>query len=364
MKYILTIITTLIIFPLLAQSQNEPITILKGHTNDVDAVAISKLGFIATGSFDQNINIYNADSPFTRIKTITGGHMGPVNVLEFSSNGKILASGSEDRVIVLWDSIFREKTRLEGHKDKVNCLIFDIRDRYLYSGSDDKTIMVWNLKTGKAVKTINNGNAVNAIAPTKNIQHLYVAGAEPKIKIYHMLSNKVIKTLDGHTDAVNDIELSNDGKWLVSGSNDKTARIWSVATGKQVRILPVDCWKVTTVNISKDSKYVTTGCNDGSIKVWELETGKLLHSIDFSGSIARNVMFGKTSQQILAAFMLRNNDDYGLRVYDSKITLTPINVSSGNGVNPTDSSIKNTVQPQKNQQLQNKRPKVSPKPSN
>ncbi len=361
MKNILIIITTLITSPLFAQSPTEPTAILKGHTNDVDAVALSKLGYIATGSFDQNINIYNADSPYLLLKTLSGAHMGPVNVLQFSSSGKILASGSEDRVIVLWDSVFREKMRFEGHKDKVNSLIFDIRDRYLYSGSDDKTIKVWNLKTGKPVKTINNGNAVYAIAPTKNIQHIYVAGAEPKIKMYHMLSNKVVKTLDGHTDAVNDIELSNDGKWLVSGSNDKTARIWSVATGKQVRILPVDCWKVTTVDISKDSKYVTTGCNDGSIKIWELETGKLLNSIDFSGSIARNVTFGKTNQQILATFMLRNSDDFGLRIYDTKISLTPINVSSKDGVNPTDSSIKRTVTPQRNQQLQKKRPTTAPK---
>ena len=361
MKYILTIISALITIPLFAQSPTEPIAVLKGHTNDVDAVSLSKTGFIATGSFDQNINIYSADSPYKLIKAFASGHMGPVNVLEFSTSGNTLASGSEDRVIILWDSIWRQKNRFEGHKDKVNCLIFDIRDRYLYSGSDDKTIKVWNLSTGKAVKTINNEHAVNAIAPTKNIQHIYVAGAEPKIKMYSMLTNKVVKTLDGHTDAVNDIELSNNGKWLVSGSNDKTARIWDAVTGKQVRILPVDCWKVTSINISRDSRYVTTGCNDGSIKVWELETGKLIESIDFSGSIARNVMFGKTNQQILAAFMLRNSDDYGLRVYDSKITLTQVNVSSENTKNPADSNIKTIVAPAKKQPLPVKRGPITPR---
>ena len=158
-----------------------------------------------------------------------------------------------------------------------------------------------------------------------------------------MLSNKVIKTLDGHTDVVNDIAITRDGKFMVSGSNDKTARVWDLTTGKQVRILPVDCWKVTTVSISDDNQYATTGCNDGSIKVWELATGKLINSIDFSGSIARNVMFGKTNQHILGAFMLRNSTEYGLRVYPSKISLTPVNVSLKNNTNPADSAKKEPV---------------------
>jgi hypothetical protein len=51
-------------------------------------------------------------------------------------------------------------------------------------------------------------------------------------------------------------------------------------------------------------------------------------------------MFGKTNQQILAAFMLRNSTDYGLRVYASKISLTQVNVSSKNNVLGAD-SVKN-----------------------
>ena len=150
-----------------------------------------------------------------------------------------------------------------------------------------------------------------------------------------MLSGKVLKTLDGHTDVVNDIAITSDGKYMVSGSNDKTARIWDLSTGKQIRILPVDCWKVTTISISNDNSYVTTGCNDGSVKVWELKTGKLINHIDFTGNIARNVMFGKTNQYVFGAFMLRNNTDFGLRVYKSKISLTPLNVSlKNNTINP------------------------------
>jgi WD40 repeat protein len=229
--------------------------------------------------------------------------------------------------------------------------------RYLYSGSDDKTVIVWDLMTGKQVNTIMNGQPVSAIAPTNDVKLVYIAGAEPKIKLYHMLSGKVLKTLDGHTDVVNDIAITNDGKYMVSGSNDKTARIWDLTTGKQIRILPVDCWKVTTISISNDNSYVTTGCNDGSVKVWELKTGKLINHIDFTGNIARNVMFGKTNQYVLGAFMLRNNTDFGLRVYKSKISLTPLNISVKNNIINHDSIKKEPLKvPKVSIQTTNKSP--------
>lgn len=317
MKHAICFSLTVILSTLFATAQTPPKAILPGHTNDIDAVSYAQTGFIATGSFDEHINIYKADSPFHLVKTLTG-HMGPVNVVAFNKTGKLLASASEDRVIFLWDSLWRLSKRFEAHRDKVNCLIFDNYGRYLFSGSDDKTFIVWDIISGKPVKNINNGQPVTAIAP-KDVKSVYVAGTEPKIKLYDLMTGKVVKTLDGHTDAVNDIAITKDGKFMVSGSNDKTARVWDLNTGKQLRILPVDCWKVTTVSLSDDGKYAVTGCNDGSLKVWEIATGKLIQSVDGTEMIARNVVFGPNNQTLLAAYMLRSGTEYGLRVYPSQV---------------------------------------------
>lgn len=331
----------------LASAQNTPAVILPGHTNDVDAVSYSSLGYIASGSFDYKINIYAADSPFTRLRTLTG-HVGPVNTLRFSKNGKLLASSGEDHVVLVWDSAWRNSRRLEGHKDKVTCLAFDGYGRYLYSGSDDKNVIVWDMTTGKQVKTIVHTTGVVAIAPTSDFKYVYIAGSEPKIKLYDFLTGKVAKSLDGHTDAVNDIKISPNGKYLLSGSNDKTARVWSLTTGKQVRILPVECWKVTTVAFSADSRYAITACNDGSVKVWEIETGKLISSTENVGSLARCVSFGKDNTIVLLASMLRNSTDYGLKILPS-------------GIKPEVAPVK-VVAPVKQDSLNsNKLPKIIPK---
>jgi WD40 repeat protein len=240
-------------------------------------------------------------------------------------------------------------------------LAFDFYGKYLYSGSDDKSLIVWEVATGKQVKSIANTQAINAIAPTADLKFLYIASAEPKIKLMNMMSGQVAKTLDGHTDAVNDIAISKNGKWLVSGSNDKTARIWDMSTGKQIRILPVDCWKVTTVSFSDNDKYIVTGCNDGSVKVWETESGKLIKSFVLENAITRNVIFNKDATQVFATYMLREGDDYGVRVWATGIKpVTVIQEVKASNTIPSDTL--NKIVPKNNLPTNNmNQPVVKPK---
>jgi WD40 repeat protein len=297
----------------------QPSFILPNHTNDIDAVAISPIGnLMATGSWDKNINIYSADSPFTFIRPLLG-HLAPVNALRFNRTGKLLASGSSDYMVKIWDSIFRVRN-FEGHRGNINCLLFDNASRYLFSGSDDKTIIAWDIATGKPFRAINNLQAVNSLAMMNTEpRYLFVAGAEPKIKVYSLTSLQVTRTFDGHTDAVNSIDISKNSLYLISGSNDKSARIWDVKTGKELRKLPVDCWKVTAVAFTDDSKYAVTGCNDGSIKIWEVETGKLISKIESSGNVVRDIAFIKNMKYIAVASMLRGSSEYGLRIWPTEI---------------------------------------------
>lgn len=294
----------------------EPKMIVPGHSNDVSQVTVSAKGnYIATGSWDKNINVY--DSSFKLITTLSG-HTFPVTTLRFRWDGKMLASGSGDNTIIVWDSTFKKVRTLEGHKDQINTVLFDRSNRYIFSGSEDRTLMAWDIASGKSFRKIDAGLPITSIAQTNDPRYIYVA-AGPQIKVYSLTTSQIAKTLDGHADVVNAIAISNNNQVLISGSNDKTARIWDLKTGKQVRTLPVNCWKVTAVAFSEDSKYAVTGCNDGSVKVWEVETGKLIADIEGKGNYVKDVAFTKNKMTVLVAAMLRGSTDFGLRVWPSGI---------------------------------------------
>ncbi|MFA6260229.1 MAG: WD40 repeat domain-containing protein [Bacteroidia bacterium] len=298
--------------------QSEPITILPNHTGDLNCLALSDAGIIASAGSDRLINIYKADSTFAYLRTISG-LIAPVHALRFSRDGRLLAAGCSDNSIHIYDSVFRQIKLFEGHTNKVNALLFDISRKYLFSGGDDGKVLMWEINTGKIVRTLEFGQPVYALAQTRNRQQLYISGADPKIKVFNLVSRKLEKTFEGHSDIVNEISISRDGKWMVSGSNDKTARVWELKTGKEIRKLGMGCWKVTSVAFSRDSKYIITGCNDGSLKMWDAENGNLITAIVLDGENFRSVALNRTASLIYAAPMLRGKSNYGIRVWPSKV---------------------------------------------
>jgi len=328
MKRNLLFVFITLTFSVLAQ-QKEPITILGGHADDINCLAVNPAGtLVATGGNDKQIQIYKADSPFALLKTFPG-LVAPVSSIQFSQDGKLIAAGIQDNSIRIWDSVYRPYKTFEGHTDKVNALWFDAYRRYLFSGGDDRKIQIWDLTQNKIIRTIEFGQIINCITQTSNPNYLIVTGNTPKIMMYNLADGKLYRSFDGHTDAVNSVAISPDNNFMVSGSNDKTARIWDLKTGKEIKKLGMGCWKITTVAYSKDGKYIVTGCNDGTIKVWHAASGQMVTAMESGDENVRSVKFNSLASKVFAATMLRSNTNYGLRIWDSKTTtFTPPAIDS------------------------------------
>ena len=125
------------------------------------------------------------------------GHANRVHTAAFSPKGDVIASGSEDNVIKLWDSATgQELMTLTGHLDGVTSLAFNSDGSCLASASSDKTIKIWDSKSGL-----------------------------------------LLKTLAGHTDEVNCIAFNSIDDMLASGSRDRTVKIWNYRSGEEIESL-------------------------------------------------------------------------------------------------------------------------------
>ena len=83
--------------------------------------------------------------------------------------------------------------------------------------------------------------------------------------------------MQGHKNSVTSVAFSPDGKYIVSGSSDKTIRMWDAQTGKLVSD-PFEGHtdQVTSVAFSPDGKYIVSGSSDKTIRMWDAQTGKLV----------------------------------------------------------------------------------------
>ncbi len=82
------------------------------------------------------------------------GHSGSVQSIAFSPDGKLLASGSDDKTIKLWDTATGDVQTLEGHSGSIQSIAFSPDGKLLASGSGDETIKLWNIATGNLQQSI------------------------------------------------------------------------------------------------------------------------------------------------------------------------------------------------------------------
>ncbi|RUT04401.1 hypothetical protein DSM106972_046290 [Dulcicalothrix desertica PCC 7102] len=94
--------------------------------------------------------------------------------------------------------------------------------------------------------------------------------------MWDVATKKETSTLTGHTDWVNSVVFSPDGKTLASASWDKTIKLWKGATGKLIFTITGHTEQGTWVVYSLDGKTLASASDDRSIRLWNLDLDNLL----------------------------------------------------------------------------------------
>lgn len=121
-----------------------------------------------------------------------------------------------------------------------------------------------------------------------------------------------VKTFSlGHTNPVNSIAFSPDGRWALSGSSENTVRLWDVDAGRCRRVLEGHSASVWAVAWSPDGQLALSGSSDGAIRVWDVNSGRCIRVVEGHSSYVLSVAWSPDGRLALSG-----SHDHTIRLWD------------------------------------------------
>lgn len=209
------------------------------------------------------------------------GHTGTIRAVDYSPDGKIIATGGDDGSVILWfPQTGRQFRTLSGHTAGITSVAFSPNGSLLASSGVDGTIRLWDINKDEALLNI-KADIFPITSISVNPSGQIIASASSyQIKLWNINTGKEIRSLKENPSVIiNSIAFSPDGKILAAGKSDKSIKLWDIEQGKEIEVLNGHAGSVTYLCFSPNGKLLSSS-DVNTIKIWDVTNGKELLTVN------------------------------------------------------------------------------------
>ncbi|OXB72358.1 UNVERIFIED_CONTAM: hypothetical protein H355_005427, partial [Colinus virginianus] len=274
------------------------------------------------------------------------GHTAHILCIAISSDGKYLATGDRNKLILIWEAATcKHLYTFTGHRDAVSGLSFRKGTYQLYSASYDRSVKVWNVEENAYVETLFGHQDVITGMDSLSRECCVTSGGRDGTVRFWKIPEESQLIFYGHQGSIDCIQLINE-EHMVSGADDGSVALWGLAKKKPLALvrqshgmqgsaqdLQQPYW-VSAVAALLNSDLVATGSHSGCVKLWKCGEGfqklESLYDIPLNGFV-NSLKFSSAGDFLVAGIGQEHRFGRWWRVKEAKncICIIPLKHRAG-----------------------------------
>lgn len=259
-----------------SQDKQYLISEYNNHKGEVKCIGFSSSGkFLASGGDDKNLFIINTETGAYEAE-ITGNYF-PISDLEFFGENQLFVTAGND--IKLIDFKNTKLALYEGNSTWFWSVDFAPERNKITGGSYDRKIRVWDVQSQQIELTL-EGHEKNVLSVVFSPDEKYIVSGslDLTIKMWNAKTGALMHSLEKHSDNIFDIAFHPNARYFASASGDKSIRLWDIESGTVLKTYAGHEGAVLDIEFSPDGYFLYSASVDGTVIVWEVATGAKLYS--------------------------------------------------------------------------------------
>jgi WD40 repeat protein/uncharacterized caspase-like protein len=238
------------------------------------------------------------------------GHWTEVWAVAFSPDGSRVLTGGADGTARVWD--FKRGKELHRFKtNTVTSVAFSPDGRRVLTGSEDCTARLWDVETGKELHRFGEDCTarlwdisetpywVFSVAFSRDGRKVLTGSGDSTARMWDVETGKELRRFEGNSAEVTSVVFSPDGHRVLTGSADRTVRLWDAGTAKELRRFEGHSGEIACLAFSRDGRKVLTGGEDKTVRLWDEKTGKELRRFEGHSDTVAFVAFSPDGRRVL-----------------------------------------------------------------